>query len=68
MPEYAYRRLSPDQRASWPWFTVTIVKPGPRGGKRPPLIDVRVQAPSYDDAVEWAKEKLFTRCAITVAY
>ena len=52
----------------YPLFRVTITRPGPRGGKRPPLIDIETRAESYDEAVDFAVEKLITRCDITVKY
>jgi hypothetical protein len=57
--------------ANWndyPRYTVTIVIPGPRGGRRKPLIEASVNAESYDDAVAYVQEKLLGRCDITVEY
>ena len=50
------------------WFTVKIEQPGPRGGKRPPLIHIRLRADSYNEAVMRAKNKFFTRTDITVKW
>lgn len=60
--EYDYSSAGPR------WYTVTISKPGPRGGKRPAYIDIRLRAHSYDEAVERAEDKLLARCDITVSY
>jgi hypothetical protein len=42
-------------------FHVVISKPGPRGGKRPPLMDAMVYADSYDDAVEYVEQEFLRR-------
>lgn len=38
-------------------YTVTITKPGPRGGKRTPLMHACVGATSYDDAVAFVEQE-----------
>lgn len=47
-------------------YRVTIEQPGPRGGKRPPLIDATVCATSHDDAVDYVHTKLWNRLKVTV--
>lgn len=41
-------------------YTVRISKPGPRGGKRAPLMHCRVRALSYDDAVEFVEQEFLS--------
>lgn len=48
-------------------FRVTISKPGPLGGKRPPLIDCSILADSYDEAVEFAEQKFLSRTKTEVS-
>lgn len=38
-------------------FHVVISKPGPRGGKRPPLMDAECWAYDYNDAVEFVEQE-----------
>lgn len=59
MTEHLYRN-----GYSFPEYTrfhVTISNPGPRGGKRPPLMDATVLASGYDDAVDYVEQEFLRR-------
>lgn len=47
-------------------YRVVFSQRGPRGGKRPPLLDVNVWAWSQEKAIKIAKEYLTDRLAVEV--
>lgn len=61
MPEFIYNGLNKART-----FRVTIAQTGPRGGKRPPLIDAHVKADTYDEAHNVVWDALYNRCTHTV--
>lgn len=63
MTEYIHQR---DWTKKSTQFRVTISQTGPRGGKRPPLIDAWVWADSYDEAHGIVERRLLKRCTHVV--
>lgn len=62
--EYLYREDFTHH--SYTTFYVTIERPGPRGGKRPPLIKASLKASDYDDAVRHVEQTFLGRTKTTV--
>jgi hypothetical protein len=57
MPQFLYRSDRNFTDRSTSMFHVVISKPGPRGGKRPPLMDAECWAYDYNDAVEFVEQE-----------
>ena len=71
MTEYLYRSTSPGdsgylQPEYQDRFHVVISNPGPRGGKRPPLMDAFVRAEGYDEAVQYVEQEFLARTKTVV--
>ncbi len=49
-------------------YRVKLSKPGPRGGKRPPLLVVDVYAQDQEQAITRAKKYLARRLKVEVMY
>lgn len=61
MPEFIYNGTDKART-----FRVTLTQTGPRGGKRPPLIDAQVRADTYDEAHQVVWDKFYNRLTHTV--
>lgn len=65
---YYYRRTIGRYETGNNSYHVILSKPGPRGGKRPPLLDVDVYAENQEQAISRAKAYLARRLHAEVTF